>query len=83
MMQKTNIIATILTTILEKEIVATNDTLTIPFVYEDTINLRPGKYLWDIKIYIGPQYDLEGKLIGGNEIHSYYAGYKLPIFEVR
>ena len=71
------------TTILEKIIPATNDTITIPFTFNDTINLKPGKYLWDIKIYISPQYDLEGNLLGGNEIHSYYAGYKLPIFEIK
>lgn len=71
------------TTVLEKTIAATNDTLTIPFTYEDTIDKKPGKYVWDIKIYLSPVYDEEQKLIGGAEIHSYYAGYKLPVFELR
>ena len=71
------------TPILEKIIPATNDTITIPFTFEDTVDLKAGRYLWDIKIYIGPHYDLEGKLSGGDEIHSYYAGYKLPVFEIK
>lgn len=71
------------TTILEKIIPATNETLTIYFNYEDTVSLKAGKYLWDIKIYLGPHYDEDDKLCGGDEVHSYYAGYKLPVFEVR
>lgn len=70
------------TTVLEKIIPATEGTLTIPFEHEDTANLEPGKYNWDIKIYCGPKYDEDGVLIGGENIHSYYSAYSLPIFEI-
>lgn len=70
-------------TIFKKEIPATDESITFSFTHEETVNLKPGRYLWDIKLYLGPQYDLEGNLCGGQEIHSYYAGYKLPVFEVR
>ena len=70
-------------TILEKIIDATEGTLVVPFEHQDTVNLTAGKYLWDIKIYNKPQYDDDGILIGGEEIHSYYSGFSLPILELR
>jgi len=30
------------------------DKLNIAFSHNDTVNLKPGKYLWDIKIYTNP-----------------------------
>lgn len=71
------------TTVFEKIFAATSNTLTISFVHTDTVNLAPKKYLWDIKMYSNPQYDEEGKLINGDEINSYYAGFSLPICEIR
>ena len=71
------------TTILEKIIPVTEDTITVYFTYNDTVNLKAGKYFWDIKLYLGPQYDEDDKLCGGDEVHSYYAGFELPVFEVR
>lgn len=71
------------TTVKEIVVNATTDTLTIPFTHEDTVNLEPKKYLWDIKIYKNPQYDEEGLLINGDEINSYYAAFSLPICEIR
>ena len=70
-------------TVFEKEIQATPETLTIPFVHQDTVNLQPKKYLWDIKIYINPQRDEENKLIDADEINSYYAAFSLPICEIK
>ena len=68
-----------------KEIIvpATEETITIPFTHEDTVNLTPKKYLWDIKIYKNPQYDEENLLVNGSEINSYYAAFSLPICEIR
>lgn len=64
-----------------------NDVITVPFVREDTINLSPKKYLWDIVIYKNPQYE-EGdesriRPINGDEINSYYAAFSLPVCEIR
>ena len=71
------------TTVKEIIVPATEDYLTIPFTHEDTVNLAPKKYLWDIKIYKNPQYDIEGKLVNGDEINSYYAAFSLPICEIK
>lgn len=71
------------TTVLEKFIPAEEDTITVYFTYEDTAHLKAGRYFWDIKLYLHPQYDEDGKLCGGDEVHSYYAGFELPVFEVR
>lgn len=70
-------------TVFEKEIPATSGTLTIPFEHQDTVNLTPKKYLWDIKIYINPTRDEENKLINADEINSYYAAFSLPICEIK
>ena len=56
--------------------------LTVEFTHGDTVNLKPGRYLWDIKIYKNPVYS-EGELVDGEEIDSYYAGYMLPECEIR
>jgi len=64
------------TTVCEKKIDATADTLTFSFEHQDTVNLEPSdRYEWDIKIYYSPQYDAEEKLIGAAEINSYYAAF--------
>ena len=60
-------------TVLEKEIDATNDTLTFNFESEDTLNIEPDnrgrRYSWDITL-----------IRNGNEqtIDSYYAAFGLP-----
>jgi len=41
-----------------------------------------GRYYWDIKIYVNPVHDDTGLLVDGDEVHSYYAGYKLPECEI-
>ena len=56
--------------------------LQINFSHMDTVNLKPGKYVWDIKIYKNPQF-IDDNLIGGDEINSYYAGFSLPVCEVK
>lgn len=70
------------TTVLEKIIEATEGTIIVPFEHKDTVNIVPGKYLWDMKIYNRPEYDEDGILIGGKCINSYYSGFSLPVFEV-
>ena len=44
------------TKLFEKIVSAGSDTITINFTHEDTVNLKPGKYLWDIKFYKDPKY---------------------------
>lgn len=70
------------TKIFQKEIAAEGDTINIAFSHNETVNLTPGRYLWDIKFYKNPQY-ADGVLINGDEVDSYYAGYSLPTCEIR
>jgi len=70
------------TNVLQKECTYEDGNLTIEFIHNDTVNTTPGKYYWDIKIYKDAEF-LEGKLVNGTEIDSYYAAYRLPICEIR
>lgn len=56
--------------------------LKITFSHADTVNLNPGRYVWDIKVYSNPLF-VDGILIGGDEIDSYYAGFSLPTCEIK
>lgn len=68
-------------TILEKIVDASQDHLVVDFQFEDTKDIAPGKYQWDIKIYKNPIYE-DGKMVGASEINSYYAAYQLPDFTI-
>lgn len=70
------------TKLYQKLIAAEGDTLNIAFSHNDTVNLKPGKYLWDIKFYTNPQF-VDDELVNGDEIDSYYAGFTLPECEIR
>lgn len=65
-------------TVLEKTVSAAYESLTFFFEEQDTINLFPKKYLWDIKLYSSP-YIKEGEMFWGS-IDSYYSAYGLPSF---
>lgn len=69
-------------TVLTKKFTATSPTLTISLNSEDTADLEPRKYNWDICIYKSPIYDGENELIGAAEINSYYSAFKLPVCEI-
>lgn len=73
------------TRVFKKNIPIDSDSLTIDFLHEETVNIVPGRYLWDIKFYSNPKYDDadETSIIDGEEVDSYYAGYTLPICEIR
>ena len=60
-----------------------DETITVEIAHEDTSNLMAGEYFWDITLYINPQYDEEENLIGGEEVHSYYSAFNLPICEIK
>ena len=68
--------------VFNKVITAADNILTVEFTHEDTVNLVPGKYVWDIKFYKNPVF-AEGELISGEEVHSYYAGFALPVCEIK
>lgn len=70
------------TKLFQKIIEAEGDVLTIAFSHNDTVNLKPGKYLWDIKFYTNPTI-ADDVLIDGEEVDSYYAGFTLPECEIR
>jgi hypothetical protein len=46
----------------------------ISFSHADTVNLKAGEYLWDIKFYKNPIL-ADNKVIDGEEINSYYAAF--------
>lgn len=70
------------TTVLEKKIDATAETLTFDFALEDTLNIEPddrgNRYSWDIAILRNPTYDENNELIHADDIDSYYAAFSLP-----
>ena len=67
------------TTVLEKKIEATPETLTFNFETEDTLNIEPDdrgkRYVWDITIQRNPIYDENDNLIHYDEVDSYYAAF--------
>ena len=77
------------TTVLEKKIDATAETLTFNFASEDTLNIEPdekesgGRYRWDIAIQRNPLYDENNNLIHYDSIDSYYAAFTLPICVIK
>lgn len=75
------------TNIFQKIVTPSNDVVTISFDHADTVNLPVGKYVWDIKIYKTPVYEIEDEnkqiLVNGEVIDSYYAAYSLPVCEIR
>lgn len=70
------------TLIFQKQVSAQNDLLTVEFSHNETVNLPVGSYLWDIKYYINPTY-ANGIVIDGEEVDSYYAGFSLPVCEIK
>ena len=64
------------TTVCEKIIDATNETLEFIFECNDTVNIEPSdRYEWDIRIYRQPEFDEYNNLFGGASIDSYYAAF--------
>lgn len=70
------------TKLFEKNVEIEGNSVTFNFSHNDTVNLKPGKYLWDIKFYKNPVF-ADGKLVNGEEIDSLYAGFSLPDCEIR
>ena len=70
-------------TVVLKAVYATFPTLTFTLKTEDTIDLEPKKYNWDITIYRNPKFDEDGELIGADETNSYYSAFKLPVCEIK
>lgn len=68
--------------IFQKHITPEGQVLNIVFSHNDTANLTPGKYVWDIKFYKNPVYEDE-EVVDGEEVNSYYAGFSLPVCEIR
>lgn len=70
------------TKIFDKQVDTSEETLTISFTHFDTVNLPVGKYKWDIKFYANPTF-LDGQLVDGVEVNSYYSAFSLPDCEIR
>lgn len=58
------------------------DTVTFTLEHEDTVGLKLGVYSWDIKVYVNPRYNENNLLIDGDQVHSYYTGFKTPECEI-
>lgn len=67
--------------IYQREATIANNIVTVAFASEDTKVLPLGQYVWDIKIYTNPEYK-DNKLINGEAVDSYYAGFTYPICEI-
>lgn len=70
------------TKIFEKQVDASGEILTINFTHFDTVNLPVGTYKWDIKFYQNPTI-VDGQLVDGTEVNSYYSAFSLPNCEIR
>ena len=68
--------------IFQKNIVAEDGVLTIEFTHAETLSLPIGRYVWDIKYYVNPVYE-DGQVVDGSEVNSYYAGFNLPVCEIK
>ena len=87
------------TVVLEKKIDLGDSAQEINIIFDrdDTVNLIPKKYFWDIKMYYKPTkyktkegeiIDAEDKTeddipVDAQEIDSYYAAFSLPVCEIR
>lgn len=69
------------TIIYQQEAVIEGDQVKVIFKQEDTKSLPLGQYVWDIKIYTNPEYK-DNKLINGEAVDSYYAGFTYPVCEI-
>lgn len=68
--------------IFRKTITPEGQVLNIVFSHNDTVDLQPGKYVWDIKFYKNPTIE-DDEIVDGDEVNSYYAGFALPVCEIR
>jgi len=68
--------------IFQKRVTAIGQVITIVFAHNETTNLQPGKYVWDVKYYKNPTIE-DDEIVDADEVNSYYAGFTLPICEIR
>lgn len=72
------------TKIIEKITLANQEYLSFTFSSEDTNNLEPRIYYWDITVYLMPVLDEDGFPISGAQVDSYYGSRaKLPKFIIK
>ena len=69
--------------IFTKMISPSEENLVINLTHNETLSMRPGKYVWDIRFYKNPDINSNDEIIDSEEINSYYAGFSLPVCEVR
>ena len=67
--------------IYQDEAIIEDNTVKVNFTHEKTKNLPLGQYVWDIKVYTNPEYK-NNKLINGETVDSYYAGFSYPVCEI-
>ena len=67
--------------IYQEQVTIDGEMVKVTFTNEKTKDLPLGQYVWDIKIYTNPQYN-GTKLINGDTVDSYYAGFSYPVCEI-
>ena len=67
--------------IYQDEATIEGNIIKVIFTHEKTKNLPLGQYVWDIKLYTNPEYK-NNKLINGEAVDSYYAGFTYPVCEI-
>lgn len=68
--------------IFQKELTIDGEIITVRLEHTETVNLKAGRYYWDIRFWQSPVV-VEGEIIDGTEVDSYYTAYSLPECEVR
>lgn len=72
------------TKIIEKITRANRENLSFSFESEDTQNIEPRNYVWDITVYRNPIFDEDGFPLKGEEVDSYYGTrIRLPKFVIK
>ena len=73
--------------IFHKRVTPLGQVINIMFSHNDTSNLQPGKYVWDIKYYKNATFDENDEITNPDasdiEVNSYFAGFSLPVCEIR
>lgn len=46
----------------------TNNQFIVYFLNADTDTLPPGKYTWDIRYVVNPEYDQQGNIVDGDQV---------------
>lgn len=61
---------------------AESDVFQMPFVFEDTVNLKPDTYRWSFRVVRGGAFDARGRLLAADGSHTTVAKGVLAVLAV-